>query len=92
MTTETVSQWRGRFLKGRLDGLGDAPRPGRERTVTDERVAESVRMTLEAKPRNATHWSTRSMARGWASRSRRSDCRSRRTYPAGWTGPSRCCR
>ncbi|MFE5140059.1 IS630 family transposase [Streptomyces fagopyri] len=62
VTTETVSQWRGRFLKGRSDGLGDAPRPGRERTVTDEQVAESVRMTLEAEPRNATHRSTRSMA------------------------------
>jgi transposase len=62
VTTETVSKWRGRFLRDRLDGLGDAPRPGRERTVTDEQVAELVRLTLETKPKNATHWSTRSMA------------------------------
>lgn len=62
VTTETVSKWRGRFLKDRLEGLGDAPRPGRERTVTDEQVVELVRLTLEARPKNATHWSTRSMA------------------------------
>ncbi|MGW2402906.1 IS630 family transposase [Kitasatospora sp. NPDC001664] len=62
VTTETVSKWRSRFLVDRLDGLGDAPRPGRVRTVTDEQVAELVRATLETKPKNATHWSTRSMA------------------------------
>ncbi|MFI1360268.1 IS630 family transposase [Streptomyces sp. NPDC020898] len=62
VTTETVAKWRRRFLQGRLDGLGDAPRPGRVRTVTDEQVAELVRATLETKPKNATHWSTRSMA------------------------------
>ncbi|GHE08825.1 hypothetical protein GCM10010339_58960 [Streptomyces alanosinicus] len=60
---QTVSKWRARFVAHRLDGLGDAPRPGRVRTVTDEQVAELVRLTLETKPRNATHRSTRSMAR-----------------------------
>ncbi|MEV7119487.1 IS630 family transposase [Kitasatospora griseola] len=63
VTAETVSKWRARFLGDRLDGLGDTPRPGRERTVSDEQVAELVRMTLETKPKNATHWSTRSMAK-----------------------------
>ncbi|MEV7118979.1 IS630 family transposase [Kitasatospora griseola] len=62
VTTETVSKWRSRFLRDRLDGLGDAPRPGRVRTVTDEQVAELVRTTLETKPKNATHRPTRSMA------------------------------
>ncbi len=63
VTTETVSKWRARFVTHRLDGLGDVPRPGRLRTVTDDQVAELVRLTLETKPKNATHWSTRSMAR-----------------------------
>ncbi|MHC5909281.1 IS630 family transposase [Streptomyces sp. S6] len=62
VTTETVSKWRARFLTHRLDGLGDVPRPGRARTVSDEQVAEVVRTTLETRPKDATHWSTRSMA------------------------------
>src|SRR5262249_20810033 len=46
----------------RVDGLLDEPRPGAPRTVTDARVEEVVRLTLESKPREATHWSTRNMA------------------------------
>jgi transposase len=59
----TVSKWRGRFVRQRLDGLRDAPRPGGKRRLTDERLEELVRATLELTPKNATHWSTRSMAR-----------------------------
>ncbi|MFI1370254.1 IS630 family transposase [Streptomyces griseochromogenes] len=62
ITTETVSKWRSRFLRHRLDGLGDAPRPGRARTVSDEQVDAVLKATLESKPKNATHWYTRSMA------------------------------
>jgi transposase len=57
-----VTKWRGRFAEDRLDGLVDEPRPGRPRTVTDEQVEEVVTRTLETTPRNATHWSIRSMA------------------------------
>jgi len=57
-----VTKWRNRFAEDRLDGLVDDPRPGRPRTVTDEQVEEVIVTTLETKPRNATHWSTRSMA------------------------------
>ena len=46
----------------RLDGLTDEPRPGRPRTLTDEQVEAVVVKTLETKPKDATHWSTRSMA------------------------------
>lgn len=59
----TVSKWRGRFVRLRLDGLLDAPRPGAPRRVTDERIEELVRATIELTPKNATHWSTRSMAK-----------------------------
>jgi transposase len=63
VSRETVSKWRRRFLADRLAGLTDEPRPGRPRTVSDEQVAELVARTLETKPANATHWSTRSMAK-----------------------------
>ena len=59
----TVTKWRNRFAAKRLEGLMDEPRPGRPRTVTDEQVERVVITTLETKPKNATHWSTRSMAK-----------------------------
>src|SRR5437773_3857226 len=61
---QTVSKWRGRFVRQRLEGLSDEPRPGRPRTVTDEQVEQVLTTTLEEPPpRQDTHWSTRSMAR-----------------------------
>jgi transposase len=58
----TVGKWRRRFLERRLDGLADEPRPGVPRKVTDADVERIVTRTLETKPKNATHWSTRGMA------------------------------
>src|SRR5215218_4424610 len=57
-----VTKWRKRFAEHRLDGLLDEPRPGQPRTVTDEQVEEVIVKTLETTPKDATHWSTRSMA------------------------------
>src|SRR5258707_5551220 len=59
----TVSKWRARFLAKRLDGLGDEPRPGVPRTITDAQVEEVVVRTLEETPEGATHWSKRELAR-----------------------------
>jgi len=59
----TVGKWRSRFIERRLDGLLDEPRPGTPRTIGDDAVERVVTMTLESKPKNATHWSTRGMAK-----------------------------
>ena len=63
VTPATVCKWRGRFVRQRLDGLYDEPRPGAKRTITDEQVEHVVTRTLETTPRGATHWSTRDMAK-----------------------------
>jgi len=58
----TVGKWRQRFIERRLDGLLDEPRPGAPRKVTDADVERALTMTLESTPKDATHWSTRSLA------------------------------
>lgn len=59
----TVGKWRRRFLTQRLDGLLDEPRPGAPRQITDAEVERVLTQTLESTPRDATHWSTRGLAR-----------------------------
>jgi transposase len=63
MSPTTVCKWRGRFVRDRLDGLYDEPRPGAPRKITDEQIEQVVVRTLEATPRGATHWSVREMAK-----------------------------
>ena len=59
----TAGKWRRRFSQHRLDGLVDAPRPGKPRTISDAKVEETITKTLETRPTAKTHWSTRSMAK-----------------------------
>src|SRR5712692_4868569 len=59
---QTVGKWRQRFVDRRLDGLLDEPRPGTPRKVSDAEVERVLTMTLESTPKDATHWSTRSLA------------------------------
>lgn len=63
ITKQTVGKWRSRFVARRLDGLVDEPRPGAPRRIGDAHVERVVTRTLESTPPNATHWSTREMAK-----------------------------
>jgi transposase len=59
----TAGAWRNRFADRRMDGLYDEPRPGAPRQIGDDEIASLVRKTLETRPKGATHWSLRTMAK-----------------------------
>nr|WP_275944092.1 helix-turn-helix domain-containing protein [Azomonas macrocytogenes] len=61
-TAQTVSKWRRRFQCYRLLGLSGAPRSGRKRSLVDEQVQDIVDRVRQTQPKNATHWSVRSMS------------------------------
>ncbi len=60
---QTVGKWRGRFVEHRLDGLLDEPRPGAPRRHGDAKIEQLIATTLNERPREATHWSTRLLAK-----------------------------
>jgi transposase len=62
-TPHTVGKWRRRYLAMGVDGLLDEPRPGTPRKLSDAEVERVLTLTLEATPADATHWSTRSLAK-----------------------------
>jgi transposase len=61
--THTAGVWRKRFARDGMDGLYDEPRPGAPRQIGDDEIAATIRKTLETRPRGATHWSLRTMAK-----------------------------
>ena len=63
LSPQMVCKWRQRYLKQGLSGLHDELRPGRPRSVSDEKVAVLVRKTLRTKPQDGTHWTIRSIAK-----------------------------
>jgi transposase len=63
LTKQTGGKWRARFVARRLDGLLDEPRPGAPRQIMDAHVERVLTLTLESLPSQATHWSTRTLAR-----------------------------
>jgi len=63
VTAQTVGKWRNRFIERRLDGLLDEPRPGAPRKIGDAKLEALIAKTLHEKPRNATHWNSRAMAK-----------------------------
>jgi transposase len=63
VTPQTVGKWRARFVQRRLEGLLDEPRPGAPRRIGDAKIERLIATTLNTLPRDATHWSTRGLAR-----------------------------
>jgi transposase len=60
----TAGLWRRRFAEKRLAGIeAEAPRSGRRTSISEDVVREVVRKTTQEKPADATHWSTRSLAK-----------------------------
>ncbi len=60
----TILRWRERFEELGVEGLlQDAPRPGRKKSLGRPKEREIVRVTLYQKPKDATHWSVRSLAK-----------------------------
>lgn len=62
-TNPTVCRWRKRFLVAGVDGLYDEAKPGAPRKISDDKIEDVVVKTLEQRPKEATHWSTRMMAK-----------------------------
>lgn len=63
LSASMVGYWRKRFVADGIEGLADGPRSGRPRTIGDQQIADTIRMTVDTKPPDGTtHWSTRSMA------------------------------
>ena len=63
LSNAMVGMWRQRFIDQGLMGLYDQPRPGAPRTISDEQVAQLIQKTLNKKPKGATHWTCRSIAK-----------------------------
>jgi transposase len=58
----TAGKWRSRFLRERLEGLADEPRPGRHRTITDDHVEKVIITTLRQEPPGGTRCDLRECA------------------------------
>jgi putative transposase len=60
---QTVALWRNRFAAMRMEALQDAKGRGRKRKYKPEKIEMLIEETITSSPNNATHWSTRSMAK-----------------------------
>ena len=63
LSPQAVCKWRQRYKELGLQGLHDELRPGRPRSISDEKVAMLVQKTLKSKPKDGTHWTIRSIAK-----------------------------
>jgi len=58
----SVGMWRRRFIRERLSGMEDRPRPGKPRQYTDADRLKVIETACTKKPEAETHWSIRSLA------------------------------
>ena len=63
LSISVVGMWRKRFISQGLMGLYDEPKPGAPRSISDAKVAQLIQKTLKSKPKGATHWTCRSIAK-----------------------------
>lgn len=64
LTRETVGRWRSRFAEKGVEGITkDLPRGGRKASKRSKVEGRILRAATQQKPRNATHWSTRTLAK-----------------------------
>ena len=64
VSRESVGRWRSRFAKKGVEGITkDLPRGGRKPTARSKVESRIIHMTTQKKPANATHWSTRTLAK-----------------------------
>jgi transposase len=64
ITEQTVGRWRKRFASAGLAGIAkDAPRGGRKPRLRDRMVRKIIETTTQQTPKDATHWSTRTLAK-----------------------------
>src|SRR5512146_2548315 len=62
-STKAVYKWRNRFKESGIDGLSDQPRSGQPKKLSEQKIKEVLRLTVERIPHEATHWSLRLMAK-----------------------------
>lgn len=63
ITTLSVYKWRNRFKADGLEGIKDLPRSGQPKKLSDAKVKQVLKLTVERIPRESTHWSVRLMAK-----------------------------
>lgn len=63
ISRKTAGRWRRRYAESGMAGIEkDAPRPGRNPSISSAKVREIVRKTTRSTPKGGTHWSSRTMA------------------------------
>ena len=64
VSRQKVARWRNRFAEKRIEGIRkDAPRGGRSPKLINEKAEMILKVTTTQKPKNATHWSVRTLAK-----------------------------
>lgn len=62
VTSAAVSNWRRRFRDARVAGLHDGLKPGRPRSLDDDRLAQLLNVALLREPGTAPNWTVRALA------------------------------